>query len=162
MLLVGSFGGGRRRVLKCTHKYNKYWRDDDKILLMKTKTKKEKPVTLILRWNPKNTTGWRGVKAIWTSESEEICSIFFSGECNTHVCSASKSQERIVQSYKIWKNIFRLNIKESCLRQPAKCTLTRQMLGKSSILIDQSFGQKNYNTQLISCRITKCNLMKIH
>jgi len=56
------------------------------------------PVTLILRWKPKNTTGCRGVKARWTSVSGEICSDFFSGECNTQVCSASKSQDLIVQS----------------------------------------------------------------
>lgn len=59
------------------------------------------PVTLILLWNPKNTTGWRGVKARWTSVSGVIWSNFFSGECNTQVCSASKSQERIVPSYRM-------------------------------------------------------------
>ena len=47
--------------------------------------KKNVPVTLILRWKPKNTTGCRGVKARWTSVSGEICSDFFSGECNTQV-----------------------------------------------------------------------------
>lgn len=68
------------------------------ILLKKEAT--NQPVTLILLWKPKKTTGWRGVKARWTSVSEEICSILFSGECNTQVCSVSKSQHRIVQSYK--------------------------------------------------------------
>lgn len=59
---------------------------------------KNKPVTLILRWKPKNTTGWSGVKARWTSVSIEIRSIFFSGECKTQVCSVSKSHDLIVQS----------------------------------------------------------------
>lgn len=57
-----------------------------------------KPVTLILRWKPKNATGRRGVRARWTSVSMDIRSILFSGECNTQVCSESKSHDRIVQS----------------------------------------------------------------
>lgn len=60
--------------------------------------KRAQPVTLIFLWKPKNTTGWRGVKARWTSVSIDICSVLFSGECKTQVCSVSKSQERIVQS----------------------------------------------------------------
>lgn len=57
------------------------------------------PVTLILLWKPKNTIGWSGVNAKWTSASAEICSVLFSGECRTRVCSVSKSHDRIVQSY---------------------------------------------------------------
>lgn len=64
------------------------------------------PVTLILLWNPKNTTGCRGVNARCTSVSDEICSIFFSGECKTQVCSESKSHDLIVQSCKRGGKIY--------------------------------------------------------
>lgn len=57
------------------------------------------PVTLMRLWKPKKTTGWRGVSARWTSVSMEIRSDLFSGECSTRVCSVSKSQDRMVQSF---------------------------------------------------------------
>ena len=93
---------------------------------------RDMPVTLILLWNPKKTTGWRGVKARWTSESEEICSVFFSGECSTQVCSASKSQDRMVQSYKISvKHVHHNNYKEYQVYQ----TITSNISSKKVKLI---------------------------